>query len=197
MRVRQGKIDNPFLIDDRNGLDMGAKQVLDYVFGDGDYYVVGQKPCLSWSFGPSPSKQLESYTIVDRDNRTHVLYFQKVSPDCPRPRPEKAIRENEYFPDEHVFTPIQQQDAILFNDLGDNFPSIETIDPEINKSIMDKVDTEKRLEEIERDDAEFKADDERTAKRIEREINDKLSSDKKSPKPKTNRGRGKKTVDEK
>ena len=46
MRVRQGKIGDPFLIDDRNGLDMGAKQVLDYIFGDGNFYVVGQKPCL-------------------------------------------------------------------------------------------------------------------------------------------------------
>lgn len=197
MRVRQGTINEPFLIDDRNGLDMGAKQVLDYVFGDGNYYVVGQKPCLSWSFGPGPSKRLESYTVVDKDRRTHVLYFQKVAPEDPRIKPEKAVREGEYFSDENVFTPIKSQEISTLDDFNDNFPGTTTIDPDCNKTIMEKVDAEKLMGEIEQSDIEFKADDELTSKRIEREINEKLTDDKKPSKAKGKRGRSKKSVDEK
>lgn len=195
MRVRQGTINEPFLIDDRNGLDMGAKQVLDYVFGDGNYYVVGQKPCLSWSFGPEPSKRLESYTVVDRDKKTHVLYFRKVSPECYRPRPEKAVRDGEYFSDEKIFTPITQSKANVLNDFNDNFPNTTEIDPDCNKTIMDKVDTERLLGQIEQSDLEFKIDDELMSKRIEQEINNKLTDGKKSNKTKGKRGRAKKSVD--
>ena len=195
MRVRQGTINEPFLIDDRNGLDMGAKQVLDYIFGDGNYYVVGQKPYLSWNFGPGPTKQLESYTIVDKDRKTHVLYFQKVTPECPRPKLEKAIREGEHFPDEHIFTPMQVSGTITLDNIDDNFPDVGSIDPDVNKNIMNKVETEIQLEEIEQSDAEFKADDELTSRRIEREINEKLTENNKTTKPKGKRGRSKKLVD--
>jgi len=195
MRVRQGTINEPFLIDDRNGLDMGAKQVLDYIFGDGNYYVMGQKPCLSWNFGPSPSKRLESYTVVDKDKRTHVLYFQKVAPEDSRPKLEKAVREGEYFSDEKVYTPIQPREVAVLNNFNDNFPSINDIDPDCNKTIMDKVDAEKLLDEIEQSDIEFKADDELASKRIEREINEKLIDDKKPSKTKGKRGRSKKSID--
>ena len=195
MRVRQGTITEPFLIDDRNGLDMGAKWVLDYIFGDGDYYIVGQKPSLLWSIGPGPSQQLESYTVVDKDRRTHVLYFKKVAPECSRIKLEKAVREGERFSDERVFTPIESQAVSTLYDFDDNFPNVGTIDPDCNKTVMNKVDSEKLLEEIERSDIEYKVDDELVSKRIEQEINRKIADNKKPGKPKTKRGRSKKSVD--